>query len=275
MITKVLILLVAVVLLIVIITILALRFLRADDTDAFDELPDEPRRPSRPPTDPGRRDQAPVPAELGRKQRPELAADQHYRDRDGPARQSSPQRQGSRSAGKRPAAAAARAAAPGRKADPDAEPASWDSLSDVDYWTERTSHWRPPDRRRAASPPRPARPIPGSRPNSPSGSARSRDRRPHHTLAGPLPQGQPSRSMLAQRTRRAALPAAEQSPSPRTSPRSLASAGSRQRLRHARHSTPVRSSDRGRVASHRSRRPRRCLSPTAAAEHRFHWTTIR
>ncbi len=150
MIKEILIALVAVVVVILIIAFAALRFLRADDSDTFDDLPDEPRKPGR-----ALADSQPMPAPVPR-QRPmrrEPARDQQprplpraaertsdervpagYRERD--QRPVSSERRGP-GTGQRVPATASRATRPGRTADPDTQAtASWDAMSDVDYWSE-------------------------------------------------------------------------------------------------------------------------------------------
>jgi hypothetical protein len=145
MINTILEVLVAVVVLIVIIAVLALRYLRADDSGTFDDIPDEPpraRRSAEPehdqvPVSAERRPRQPEPATAARAaDRPAVSERRSsgYRDRDSrdtDTRGTGPQVGRSRrdGAGARPVRAA-------RPADADSVTSSWDSLSDVDYWTE-------------------------------------------------------------------------------------------------------------------------------------------
>jgi hypothetical protein len=152
MIKEILIALVAVVVVILIIAFAALRFLRADDSDTFDDLPDEPRKPVRALADSG---PMPAPVERHRPMRPEPARDQQvrqparsperasaergsvsYRDRDAQQRPASSGRRAP-GAGQRLAVTAARGSRPARQTEPDTQvAASWEAMSDVDYWTE-------------------------------------------------------------------------------------------------------------------------------------------
>src|SRR5215468_6080865 len=152
MIQTILIVLVAVVVLIVIIAVLALRYLRADESDTFDDIPDEPRparRPApqgraRPPAQPERRprqpDQATEVWAAGRPARPPNdRAPSGFRDRGAGAPRTGPQRPAGQVTRRRDASGP-RPARPGaRPGGPDAATSSWDSLSDVDYWTELNS----------------------------------------------------------------------------------------------------------------------------------------
>ena len=151
MINTILEVLVAVVVLIVIIAVLALRYLRADDSDTFDDIPDEPRRNRRQPE--AGPDQAPPTAAERRPRQPELAAEAFRRDRT--ARQADARGQsGHRDREARPHAPSperttgphadrsrretvgARPGRSGRSAGADSPASDWESLSDVDYWTE-------------------------------------------------------------------------------------------------------------------------------------------
>jgi len=151
MINTILEVLVAVVVLIVIIAVLALRYLRADDSDTFDDIPDEPRRNRRQPE--ADLDQAPPTAAERRPRQPELAAEAFRRDRT--ARQADARGQsGHRDREARPHAPSperttgphadrsrretvgARPGRSGRSAGADSPASDWESLSDVDYWTE-------------------------------------------------------------------------------------------------------------------------------------------
>ena len=131
MITTILEVLVAVVVLIVIIAVAALHFLRADDSDTFDDMPEEPRKTRRHPGHPA---DEPGPAER-QVRRPEPAIQRRTAD-DRDARQPGYGKPGPGS--QRPVPAGARQANAARGAGPD--PATgWESLSDVDYWTELAS----------------------------------------------------------------------------------------------------------------------------------------
>ena len=143
--------LVAVVVVILIIAFAALRFLRADDSDTFDDLPDEPRNKGRAPAD---SQPIPAPVERNRPMQPEPARDQQpralprtsertaadervsasHRNRD--PRPASSERRG-HGADQRVPVTASRAARPARQAEPASQvTASWDAMSDVDYWAE-------------------------------------------------------------------------------------------------------------------------------------------
>lgn len=130
MIQTILIVLVAVVVLIVIIAGLALRYLRSDDSGSFDDVPETPRPPRRQQA----RDSGPVaaPEDLFAAERPARAGGGRgpagFRESDTGPRAAVPDRtSGSwRSPGR---------AAPSPYA-AEAPTASWESMSDVDYWTE-------------------------------------------------------------------------------------------------------------------------------------------
>ena len=152
MIKEILIALVAVVVVILIIAFAALRFLRADDSDIFDDLPDEPRKPGRAVADSG---PMPAPVQRHRPMRPDPARDQQtralprapertsdervpagYRDRDSQPRPASPERR-TPGNGQRAPVTASRGSRPARQPNPDTQAtASWEAMSDVDYWTE-------------------------------------------------------------------------------------------------------------------------------------------
>jgi hypothetical protein len=194
MITTILIVLVAVVVLIVIIAVLALRYLRADDSDTFDDIPDEPRprrvpdRDSGPrPVRPQGRARQPEPVTAvrapGRPARPQADARGNqpgYRDRDTGPRPAVPERAGSPAGGGRRVVAVTPSARAARVDDPDATN-SWESLSDVDYWTELSADKSPataaPAARRApdgpATDPRPSA-LPRHLPRRPVGSPAGR-----------------------------------------------------------------------------------------------------
>ena len=155
MITTILEVLVAVVVLIVIIAVAALRFLRADDSDTFDDIPAEPHRTRPHPAESHPHDE-PGPAERSRSRRPELArgraADDRavrqyaqpdgrgkpaYSDRGGRSRPAAEERSSSPGTGpQRPVPVGARQGKAARPAAAAPDETSWDSLSDVDYWTE-------------------------------------------------------------------------------------------------------------------------------------------
>ncbi len=211
MIKEILIALVAVVVVILIIAFAALRFLRADDSDAFDDLPDEPRKPGR-----AVDDSQPIPAPVQRQRstRPEPAREQQprslaraadrtsderaapgYRDREQRPASSGRRGQGT---GQRVPVAASRSARPARQADPDSQAtASWEAMSDVDYWTELAA-----DKPFTAAPTTTG-PAPGVR----RGPDAKPDRMPSDTR--PAARGEQSALPVRQRTQsRAQEPAA-------------------------------------------------------------------
>ncbi len=241
MIKEILIALVAVVVVILIIAFAALRFLRADDSDAFDDLPDEPRKQSRSLAD---SQPMPAPGQRQRPARPEPARDQQprslprnlertsderapagYRDRDKRAGSSERRSQGT---GQRVPVAASRGARPAREADPDSQvTASWDAMSDVDYWAELAA-----DKPFTAPSPTPAGPGPASR----RGPDAKPDRKPPE-IRPAARRDQPAQLPVRQRTQpRAPEPASQSiaalarlgaqppaSSQPRTGPRPAAS----------------------------------------------------
>jgi len=166
MIQTILIVLVAVVVLIVIIAVLALRYLRADDSGTFDDIPDEPRPVRRPvpqdrgrPGPPARRlRQSEQVTEVWAADRtartPDTRAPSGTRDRAPGPRQTGPQRAASQPPARREVAGSRPVRAAARPDGPDAATASWDSLSDVDYWAELAANR--PDITPAASGPLPA-----------------------------------------------------------------------------------------------------------------------
>jgi hypothetical protein len=214
----------AVVVLIVIIALAALRFLRADDADPFDEVAEEPRRTGRghddtrvraaePAVAGARRSSSrPAPAQESgwtgsrpeRAERPERPSrpsrDSGFRERSTQDRPAEPDRrpaQGSR--GPQPVSAAARAAKPARSDRPAAtakDAPNWDTMSDVDYWTELAA-----DKPFAAEPaPSPAASASGGRRSAeqPAGPRSSARGEPRGEQGAPLPS----------RSSRAARPAA-------------------------------------------------------------------
>src|SRR5271165_6879226 len=184
MIKEILIALVAVVVVILIIAFAALRFLRADDSDTFDDMPDEPRKQGRAPAD-----SQPMPASVHRnrpmRQEPTrhqqeralpraaegTSADERvsagHRDRD--PRPASSERRG-RGADQRVPVAASRAARPARQEEPDSQvTASWETMSDIDYWAELAAD-KPLTTSPSAAGPAPAArrgpdPTPGRKPS--------------------------------------------------------------------------------------------------------------
>ncbi len=201
MIKEILIALVAVVVVILIIAFAALRFLRADDSDTFDDLPDEPRKPSRAPAD-----SQPIPSPVPRQRptRPEPPVREHprtlaraadrtaderlpagYRDPD--PRSDSAQRR-SPGNGQRVPVTASRGTRPARQTDPDAKAtASWDAMSDVDYWTELASE------KPFTTPPTGAGPAPAAR--------RSQGAKPGRKPSESRPAGRGDQSVLPVRQR--------------------------------------------------------------------------